>query len=92
MNADGLTFHPDKTQVGDCRVMGQGFEFLGYRFEAGQRGLRKKSLMALRDKIRARTSRTRGDSIACVIGSLKPVLKGGFGYFKQAHRFTFLGT
>ena len=89
VNANGLTLPPDKTHVGDCRVRGQGFEFLGYRFEAGQRRVRKKSLMALRDKIRARTSRTRGDAVACLIGSLNPVLKGGFGYFKQAHRFTF---
>jgi hypothetical protein len=25
-----------KTRVGDCRQPGQGFEFLGYRFEAGR--------------------------------------------------------
>ena len=36
VNANGLTLHPDKTHVGDCRVEGHGFEFLGYRFEAGQ--------------------------------------------------------
>ena len=38
-----LTLHPAKTQVGDCRLSGQGFEFLGYRFEAGMRLVRKKS-------------------------------------------------
>ena len=32
--ANGLTLHPDKTRIGDCRQPGQGFEFLGYRFEA----------------------------------------------------------
>ena len=32
-DANGLTLHPDKTHVGDCRIIGQGFEFLGYRFE-----------------------------------------------------------
>ena len=42
--------------VSDCRVDSQGFEFLGYRFEAGRRLVRKKSLMALRDKVRARTN------------------------------------
>ena len=31
---NGLTLNPDKTHVGDCRQSGQGFEFLGYRFEA----------------------------------------------------------
>lgn len=89
VSANGLTLHPDKTHVGDCRVEGQGFEFLGYRFEAGQRWVRKKSLMAFRDQVRARTSRSRGDSIACVIASLNPMLKGWFGYFKQAHGRTF---
>ena len=60
VTANGLTLHPDKTHVGDCRVAGQGFEFLGYRFEAGQRRVRKKSLMSLRDKIRAKTKRNGG--------------------------------
>jgi len=27
--ANGLALHPDKTHVGDCRIVGQGFEFLG---------------------------------------------------------------
>ena len=68
---------------------GQGFEFLGYRFEAGQRWVRKKSLMSLRDKIRAKTKRNRGDSIAYVIASLNPTLQGWYGYFQHAHRYTF---
>ena len=76
VNANGLTLHPDKTHVGDCREIGQGFEFLGYRFEAGRRLVRKKSLMSLRDKIRAKTKRSVGYSIECVIESLNPTLKG----------------
>lgn len=87
--ANGLTLHPDKTHVGDCRVAGQGFEFLGYRFEAGQRWVRKKSLMSLRDKIRAKTKRNGGHSIVRVIASLNPTLKGWYSYFQHAHRFTF---
>jgi RNA-directed DNA polymerase len=89
VSANGLTLHPDKTHIGDCRVEGEGFEFLGYRFEAGRRLVRKKSLMALRDKVRARTPRNRGGSIESVIASLNPTLKGWYAYFKQAHRFTF---
>jgi RNA-directed DNA polymerase len=57
--ANGLTLHPDKTRVGDCRQPGQGFDFLGYRFEAGRRLVRTKSLTAFRDKVRARLSRYR---------------------------------
>lgn len=81
---NGLTLHPDKTRVGDSRQSGQGFEFLGYRFEAGRRLVRKKSLKALKDKVRARTTRSRGDSLERIIGDLNPMLRGWFGYFKHA--------
>ena len=37
---NGLALHPEKTRVGDCRQPGEGFEFLGYRFEAGRRDVR----------------------------------------------------
>ena len=84
-----LSLHPDKTHVGDCREEGRGFEFLGYRFEAGKRTVRKKSLKALKDKIRAKTPRTSGKSLRQVIDSLNPMLRGWFGYFKHAHRWTF---
>ena len=85
----GLKLHPDKTQVGDCRVKGQGFEFLGYRFEAGKRWVRKKSLKALKDRIRAKTGRSCGKSLPQIIGSLNPMLRGWFGYFKHADPFVF---
>jgi RNA-directed DNA polymerase len=35
VSENGLALHPEKTHVGDCGQPGQGFEFLGYRFEAG---------------------------------------------------------
>jgi RNA-directed DNA polymerase len=85
----GLKLHPGKTHVGDCRLPGHGFEFLGYRFEAGRRLVRKKSLGKLKDSIRAKTARNRGDSLKVVIADLNPVLRGWFGYFKQAHPATF---
>jgi RNA-directed DNA polymerase len=85
----GLSLHPDKTHVGDCRKRGEGFEFLGYRFEAGQRHVRKKSLTRFKDAIREKTKRTRGDSLACVIVDLNRSLHGWFGYFKYAHPRTF---
>jgi len=89
VTVNGLTLHPDKTHLGDCREDGQGFEFLGYRFEAGKRWVRKKSLMSLKDKIRAKTKRNEGNSIEYVIASLNPTLRGWYGYFQHAHRFTF---
>lgn len=88
--ANGLRLHPDKTHVGDCRERGEGFEFLGYRFEAGRRLVRSKSLTRLKDKIRDKTKRTRGDSLARVIVDLNRMLRGWFGYFKHAHPRTFI--
>jgi RNA-directed DNA polymerase len=87
---NGLRLHPDKTHVGDCRQPGEGFEFLGYRFEAGRRFVRKKSLTRFKDNIRAKTRRTRGVSLARIIDSLNPMLRGWFGYFKHAHPRTFI--
>ena len=89
VEANGLTLHPDKTHVGNCMMEGQGFEFLGYRFEAGKRWVRKKSLKAFKDKIREKTKRSRGDSIACIISDLAPMTRGWYGYFKHACRCVF---
>ena len=75
--------------VGDCRQPGQGFEFLGYRFEAGERQVRKKSLDKLEDSIPAKTKRTRGESLERIVADLDRTLRGWFGYFKHAHHFTF---
>jgi RNA-directed DNA polymerase len=86
---NGLRLHPDKTHVGDCRIPGEGFEFLGYRFEAGRRWVRKKSLTRLKDRIRERTRRTRGESLERIVASINPVLRGWFAYFKHAHPYTF---
>jgi RNA-directed DNA polymerase len=86
---NGLRLSPMKTHLGDCREPGEGFEFLGYRFEAGRRWVRKKSLARFKDSIRAKTRRTCGTSLARVIADLNPLLRGWFGYFKHAHRYTF---
>lgn len=87
---NGLRLHPSKTRVGDCRLAGQGFEFLGYRFEAGRRFVRKKSLNRCKDTIRAKTRRTRGDSLARITADLNRTLRGWFAYFKHAHPRTFV--
>ena len=64
---NGLTLHPDKTHLGDCSQRGQGFEFLGYRFEAGRRWIRRKSIKALREKVRRKTKRSRSGSMGYII-------------------------
>jgi RNA-directed DNA polymerase len=86
---NGLTLHPDKTRIGDAREPGQGFDFLGYRFEGGRRFVRKKSLKAFKDKVRAKTGRTRGESLERIIGELNPMLRGWFVYFQSAIPTTF---
>jgi RNA-directed DNA polymerase len=86
---NGLRLSPAKTHLGDCRQPGEGFEFLGYRFEAGRRRVRKKSLDRFKDKIRAKTGRTRGDSLQRIVTDLNRALRGWFAYFKHADPFTF---
>jgi len=78
----GLTLHPDKTRLIDAAT--DAFEFLGFRFDKGRRWVRHKSIMKLRDTIRARTRRTSGVSLKVTINRINPVLRGWFGYFKHA--------
>jgi len=84
VQAHELELHPDKTHVGNCQERGQGFDFLGYRFEAGLRLIRRKSQQAFRDKVKALTRRTCGQSLNYLTARLNPVLKGWFNYFKHA--------
>ena len=88
---NGLRLNAGKTHVGDCQQAGQGFEFLGYRFESGRRWVRPKSLKALRERIRLKIKRTRGESLARIVVDLNPMLRGWFNYFKHAHSVTQLG-
>jgi RNA-directed DNA polymerase len=88
-DAYGLTLHPEKTKLGDCLVPGQGFDFLGYHFEAGRRWVRKKSRRSIRDRIRDKTKRTCGRSLDQIIGELNPMLRGWFVYFKHAKTYEF---
>jgi RNA-directed DNA polymerase len=90
VEVNGLSLNAEKTHVGDCRQWGQGFDFLGYHFEVRRRWVRRKSLKAMHDRIRMRTKRTRGDSLAKIIVELNPTLRGWFNYFKHAHPNTFI--
>jgi RNA-directed DNA polymerase len=83
----GLTLHPTKTRLVDERE--QGFDFLGYHFEAGKRWPRDKSRKKFRDTIRAKTKRTSGHSMACIIADVNRTLRGWFEYFKHSYRPTF---
>jgi RNA-directed DNA polymerase len=88
--ANDLTLHPEKTRIVNCQKKGKGFEFLGYRFARGRRYVRKKSLDKLKDAIREKTRRTRGQSLKVIIADLNWTLRGWFGYFKHAHPSIFV--
>jgi RNA-directed DNA polymerase len=83
MDNQGLRLHPEKTRLGNAAEIGQGFEFLGYRFEAGRRMVRRKSLQSVREKIRSKTGRRRSGSLTEIIEELNPMLRGWFEYFKH---------
>jgi RNA-directed DNA polymerase len=83
--AVGLTLHPTKTKIVEATVA--GFDFLGYRFERGERTPRAKSLEKLKETIRSRTKRTNGRCLQVIIDSLNPTLRGWFEYFKHSRRY-----
>ena len=85
--AAGLLLHPTKTRLVDALT--DGFDFLGYHFGAGRRRPRAKSLMKLKDAVRAKTKRTTGHSLPRIIADLNRTLRGWFEYFKHSHRATF---
>lgn len=92
MKGNKLKLHPNKTQIGNCMISEQGFEFLGYKFERGYRFVRKKSYKRLKDKIRELTKRANGYSLKRNIKRLNRVLVGWFNYFKLAQGQIFRNT
>jgi RNA-directed DNA polymerase len=86
----GLTLHPDKTRIVDSQT--GPFEFLGYRFENGRRWPRHKSLMKLRENIRAKTRRNDGRALSVIIADVNRTLRGWFGYFKHSYKTVFPGV
>jgi RNA-directed DNA polymerase len=83
----GLKLHPEKTRVVDATQKG-GFDFLGYHFERGHKWPRKKSEQKMKDRVRAITKRTNGQSLRAIITQLKPILQGWYEYFKHSHLAT----
>jgi RNA-directed DNA polymerase len=81
-----LELHPEKTRIVNETDDPNGFDFLGYNFKKGMRLVRKKSLTAMRDKIRLHTRRSQGIGITTVINKLNPILRGWFNYFKHVKK------
>lgn len=95
MERVGLQLHPEKTKIIDLHE--EGFDFLGYHFEAGKLGLprivkwpREKSLRQLKGKLKPITKRANGRSLEGNVEILNPILRGWFGYFQHSHRSTFV--
>jgi RNA-directed DNA polymerase len=86
-----LQLHPEKTRVVDTQI--ESFEFLGYCFGVykGQRLIypRKRSLEKLKDAIRAKTKRKRGDSLSQIVRDVSVTLRGWYGYFKHSKKGIF---
>jgi RNA-directed DNA polymerase len=79
----GLTLHPEKTRVVDASAPG-GFDFLGYHFERGMKWPRKKSLMKMKERVRAKTSRLEGRSLTEIVTDVNRSLRGWYGYFQHS--------
>ncbi len=91
MNTVGLSLHPQKTRLVAMDEVGNYFDFLGYRFKRLKDGrilklVRPKSVKKLRETIGAKTKRNNGHSMKTIIKSINPILRGWFGYYKQAYR------
>ncbi len=94
MEAVGLELHPEKTRIVDLHE--DGFDFLGYHFQAGRSGLprlvkypRKKSMQKLRANLKPLTKRANGRSLDAIIRLVNLRLRGWFGYYKHSNRRTF---
>ena len=88
VTAAGLTLHPTKTRIVNASIPG-GFDFLGYHFERGMKWPRQKSLMKLKEGMRAKTSRTDGRSLKAIIADVNRTLRGWYGYFQHRKANTF---
>jgi RNA-directed DNA polymerase len=90
MREVGLRLHPEKTRLVDMNEADACFDFLGYRFKRTRRGrlirlVRPKSEQKLRERIRWQTRRNNAHGMSTIIARLNPILRGWFGYFKQAY-------
>ncbi|MGH6781758.1 MAG: group II intron reverse transcriptase/maturase, partial [Sphingomonadaceae bacterium] len=97
----GLELAPDKTKVVDLRQGREGFDFLGCHFHARvsgkllERGIRRhylhrfpsqRSMKRLREKIKARTGRSRCHAdLREIIADLNKVLRGWGNYFRTGN-------
>ena len=92
---NGLELHPEKTHIANLNQAGEGFDFLGYRFQRTRKGALRhwagsKACKKLRERLRPITRRSNGHSMAAIIAQLNPILRGWFEYFKQSYHSSML--
>jgi RNA-directed DNA polymerase len=87
---NGLHLHPTKTRIVDSQT--ESFAFLGYEFRGQHHWPRKKSIQKLKDSLRAKTNRTSGDSLKCIVQKVNPTLRGWFNYFQHSTYATVFET
>jgi RNA-directed DNA polymerase len=89
MGEAGLELNTQKSQLLDMTRNGSYFDFLGYRFWRGKSGrirrfVRPKSKVKLRQRIKPLTRRATRWGLEAIIATINPILRGWYGYFKQA--------
>lgn len=88
-----LELHPQKTRIIAMTEAGSHFDFLGYRFWRAKGGglrrfVRPKSQRNLREQIKPLTRRANGRCLQAIIAMINPILRGWYGYFKNADAST----
>lgn len=89
MTEAGLQLHPQKTRIVSLVEAGSHFDFLGYRFWRQKSGriaryVRPKSNQKIKARLKPITKRANGHSLETIIRKINPILRGWYGYFKQA--------
>ena len=78
----GLCLSDEKTKIVH---LDEGFDFLGWHYRGTKRWPRKKSVKALKAKIRPKTRRGRPGSIKSISAELESQLRGWFNYFRNGN-------
>ena len=76
----GLELSDEKTRIAH---LDEGFDFLGWNYRGNRRRPRRKSIKALRAKVKAKTRRNRPGGVGSISTELEPQLRGWFNYFRN---------
>lgn len=77
-----LTLSPEKSRISH---LDEGFDFVGWHYEGRKRWPRRKSVQALRRKLREKTVRPRSGSMEAICGELNPILHGWYNFFREGN-------